>query len=63
MNVFKSFFAQHPRLASWAVLATGMVILFLWSARDQSFSTSQWIGLSVVCILLAGACAWIIHWE
>lgn len=63
MTSLKVFFTRHPRLANWIVLAVGMVVIFVWSAHDKGLTTSQLAGLAVACVLLAGACAWIIGWE
>jgi hypothetical protein len=53
----------HPRLAAWIVLSLGMVILLVIEARDVGLLVSQWIALIVACVLVAGACIWIISWE
>ncbi len=53
----------HPRLAAWIVLSLGMVILLVIEARDVGLLVTQWIALIVACVLVAGACIWIISWE
>ena len=53
----------HPRLAAWIVLSAGMVILLVIEARDVGLLATQWIALIVACVLVAGACIWIISWE
>jgi hypothetical protein len=63
MEAIKKFTTNHPQITSWIVLAIGMVIILVWSARDVGFTTSQWAALVVTTILLAGACVWIIGWE
>ena len=63
MEAIKKFTVNHPQIISWIVLAIGMVIILIWSARDVGFTTSQWAALVVTTILLAGACVWIIGWE
>lgn len=63
MEAIKKFAVNHPQITSWIVLAFGMVIILVWSARDVGFTTSQWAALIVTTILLAGACVWIIGWE
>ena len=63
MEAIKKFVGTHPQITSWIVLAIGMVIILVWSARDVGFTTSQWAALVVTTILLAGACVWIIGWE
>jgi hypothetical protein len=47
----------------WAVLAVGMVIILIWSAKDVGLLAGQWAALIVATILLAGLCVWIITWE
>ena len=63
MEGIKKFAGNHPQITSWIVLAIGMVIILVWSARDVGFTASQWTALIVTTILLAGACVWIIGWE
>lgn len=63
MDGIKNFAANHPQIASWVVLAIGMVIILVWSARDVGFTGGQWAALVVTTVLLAGACVWIIGWE
>ena len=53
----------HPRLAAWIVLSIGMVVLLVLEARDVGLLPTQWIALIVACVLVAGACVWIISWE
>ncbi len=53
----------HPRLAAWIVLSLGMIILLVIEARDVGLLAGQWIALIVACILVAGACIWIVSWE
>ena len=63
MEAIKKFAVNHPQITSWIVLAIGMVIILIWSARDVGFTAGQWVALVVTTILLAGACVWIIGWE
>ncbi|MGE5263346.1 MAG: hypothetical protein ACM3S0_08190 [Acidobacteriota bacterium] len=63
MTALKSFAGQHPRLTAWGVLAVGMVIILVWSAKDVGLLPTQLIALVVATILLAGLCVWIIGWE
>ena len=63
MEGIKRFATGHPQITSWIVLAIGMVIILVWSAREVGFTPSQWVALIVTTILLAGACVWIIGWE
>ena len=63
MSGVKSFFADHPRLLAWLVLAVGMVAILVWAAKDVGLLAGQWTALIVSTILLAGLCVWIIGWE
>ena len=54
---------RHPRLAAWIVLSVGMVVLLVIEARDVGLLATQWIALVAACVLVAGACVWIISWE
>ena len=54
---------RHPRLAAWIVLSVGMVVLLVIEARDVGLLVTQWLALVVACVLVAGACVWIISWE
>jgi hypothetical protein len=54
---------QHPRLAAWIVLSVGMVALLVIEARDVGLLPTQWAALVAACVLVAGACVWIISWE
>ncbi len=58
-----SWAVVHPRLAAWIVLSLGMVILLAIEAREVGLLPTQWIALIVACVLVAGACVWIISWE
>ncbi len=53
----------HPRWAAWIVLSLGMIILLVIEARDVGLLAGQWIALIVACIMVAGACIWIVSWE
>jgi len=53
----------HPNLISWALLAVGMVIIVVLSAREVGFQPGQWAALIAATIGLAGLCVWIISWE
>lgn len=63
MFALKRFVIQHPRLTAWLVLALGMVIILIWSARDVGLLPRQWAALIVATIGLAGVCVWILGWE
>jgi hypothetical protein len=54
---------MHPRLVAWVVLAVGMSLLLIIEARDVGLLPTQWLALIVACVLVAGACVWIISWE
>ncbi len=58
----KEWASRHPRLVMWAVLAVGMVIILIWSAKDVGLLPGQWAALIITTILLAGLCVWIISW-
>jgi protein-S-isoprenylcysteine O-methyltransferase Ste14 len=59
----KAWISRHPRLTAWAVLAAGMVIILIWSARTVGLLAGQWAALIVATVLLAGLCVWIIGWD
>ncbi|MBI3914209.1 MAG: hypothetical protein HY327_08505 [Chloroflexi bacterium] len=63
MTSLKNWSVRHPRLAAWVALATGMVIILVWSAKDVGLLPTQFAALVVATILLAGLCVWIIGWE
>ncbi len=63
MEAVKNFAGNHPQITSWIVLAVGMVIILVWSAKDVGFTGGQWTALVITTILLAGTCVWIIGWE
>jgi hypothetical protein len=62
MTTVRDFAKNHPQIVAWIVLAIGMVIILVWSAKDVGFTAGQWAALAVTTILLAGACVWIIGW-
>lgn len=63
MEKIKKFVSEHPQWTSWIVLAIGMVIILVWSARDVGLTPGQWTALIVATILVAGLAVWIIGWE
>ena len=63
MSALKQWVNVHPKLAAWIVLAIGMVILVVWSAKDVGLLPGQMLALVVATIGLAGLCVWIIGWE
>lgn len=62
MERLKIFATNHPQIASWVVLAIGMVIILIWAARDVGFTAGQWLAMVITTILLAGASVWILGW-
>ena len=62
MAAIRNFAERHPQILAWIVLAIGMVIILVLSAREVGFTAGQWAALIVTTILLAGACVWIIGW-
>jgi hypothetical protein len=62
MDKLKAFAVNHPQITSWIILAIGMVVILIWSAKDVGFTAQQWVALVITTILLAGACVWIIGW-
>jgi MFS superfamily sulfate permease-like transporter len=63
LNRLKAFVANHPQITAWVVLAVGMVIILLWSAKDVGLLPGQMIALIAATVLVAGLCVWIIGWE
>ncbi|MCP4542537.1 MAG: hypothetical protein GY832_35905 [Chloroflexi bacterium] len=63
MSAVKQFVVDHPRLTAWLVLAVGMVVILMWSARDVGLLPAQSAALIVATVGLAGLCVWIIGWE
>ena len=61
--LIKDWVNRHPRLLAWAILAVGMVVILIWSAKDVGLAAGQWAALIVATILLAGLCVWIIGWN
>jgi hypothetical protein len=63
MTSIIEFYNKHPKLVAWVVLAIGMVIMLLWSAKDVGLLPTQTLALVIATIGLAGLCVWIIGWE
>jgi hypothetical protein len=63
MSTIRSWISLHPKLAAWIVLAIGMVIMVVLSAKDVGLLPGQMLALIVATIGLAGLCVWIIGWE
>jgi len=59
----KKLWTDHPILSNWLILAVGMVIILIVSARSVGFLPGQWAALVGATVALAGLCAWIISWE
>ena len=59
----KAWVNRHPRLLAWAVLAVGMVVILILSAKNVGLEAGQWAALIVATLLLAGLCVWIIGWD
>lgn len=63
MGTIKAWINLHPKLTAWIVLAIGMAIMVVWSAKDVGLLAGQMLALIVATIGLAGLCVWIIGWE
>jgi dephospho-CoA kinase len=63
MPSWRQFIDDHPLLAMWAVLAVGMVLIFLVTSRDVELLPSQRLFMALACVATAGLCTWIISWE
>jgi hypothetical protein len=63
MQAVRKLWSAHPNLSSWFVLAIGMVIVLVLTAKDVGFKPGQWAALVGATVLLAGLCVWIISWE
>ncbi|HFQ95377.1 MAG TPA: hypothetical protein ENK30_02280 [Anaerolineae bacterium] len=60
--MIKKFWNDHPNLASFLLLAAGMLIILYFSARHVGFTPAQWLALAVATIGLAALSVWIISW-
>lgn len=63
MTKLRAWAGVHPKLAAWAALALGMVIILIIAARDVGLLWNQWLWMILATIGLAGLCVWIIGWE
>jgi dephospho-CoA kinase len=63
MPSWRQFTDDHPFLTMWAVLAVGMVVIFLVTSRDVELLPSQRLFMALACVATAGLCTWIISWE
>ncbi|HHB91557.1 MAG TPA: hypothetical protein ENK60_09655 [Anaerolineae bacterium] len=60
--MIKTFWRNHPNLASFLLLAVGMLIILYFSARHVGFTPTQWLALALATIGLAALSVWIISW-
>lgn len=60
---WRRLFDEHPFLTMWAILAVGMVAIFLVTSRDVALLPSQRLFMALACVALAGLCTWIVSWE
>lgn len=63
MSKWRNWMESHPYLTMWAVLAVGMVAIFLVASRGVDLLPSQRLFMALACVALAGLCTWIISWE
>jgi dephospho-CoA kinase len=63
MSSLRQWVEKHIFLSMWAVLAVGMVVIFLLSSRSVALLASQRLFMALACVGLAGVCTWIISWE
>ena len=63
MSSWRRFVDEHPFLTMWAVLAVGMVAIFLVTSKDVDLLPSQRLFMALACVGVAGLCTWIISWE
>ena len=62
ISAVKELAERHPRLSSWILLGTGMVVMLLIASRDVGLQPTQLATMIVATIVLAGLCVWIINW-
>lgn len=63
MPPWRRFIEDHPFVTMWAILAVGMVAIFLVTSRDVELLPSQRLFMALACVATAGLCTWIISWE
>jgi dephospho-CoA kinase len=63
MSVLRTWIDEHPFLSMWAILAVGMVAIFLITARNVDLLPTQRLFMAIACVALAGLCTWIVSWE
>lgn len=59
----RDWWNNHPYLASWLLLAAGMVAILLVSSREVDLLPLQRFWLVIATAGLAALCIWIISWE
>ncbi|NOZ72013.1 MAG: hypothetical protein GXP38_08870 [Chloroflexi bacterium] len=62
MKSLQHFWQNHPNIASFLVLAVGMLVILFFSARHVGFTPAQWLTLGAATVALAALCIWIISW-
>jgi hypothetical protein len=60
---WREWIDEHPFLSMWAILAVGMVAIFLITARNVDLLPTQRLFMAVACVALAGLCTWVVSWE
>ncbi|HID34904.1 MAG TPA: hypothetical protein EYP25_10150 [Anaerolineae bacterium] len=60
--MLKRFWHDHPNIASFILLAIGMLIILYVSARHVGFTPMQWLALALATLALAALSVWIISW-
>ena len=63
MSAVRKWIDEHPYLTMWAILAIGMVAIFLVTSRGAELLPRQRLFMALACVGLAGLCTWIITWE
>jgi hypothetical protein len=63
MSLWRKWMDEHPFWTMWAVLAVGMVAIFLVTSRGVDLQLNQRVFMAIACVLLAGLCTWIVSWE
>ena len=63
MSALRRWMDEHPFLTMWAILAIGMVAIFLATSREVDLLFTQRLFMAVACVVLAGLCTWIVSWE
>jgi dephospho-CoA kinase len=63
MSSLRRWIDQHPFLSMWAILAVGMVAIFLITARNVDLLPTQRLFMAIACVALAGLCTWVVSWD